>query len=647
MCGICGIVTPHGASRVASKDRVLRMRDTMVHRGPDDAGVWAGPNVALGHRRLSIVDVEGGHQPMATSDGRYHLVYNGEVYNHPSLMQDLKAAGEVYRTHCDTETLLLLFAREGLKAVHRLRGMFAFGLWDATERRLVLVRDRLGIKPLYYVHAPDGTLFFASEIKALVAGEAVRPALNLSVLPDYLANHAPSGDETLFQGVRRLPPGHVMTWKDGQIQIQRFWRLSFEKEAPPRKEEDLIEEFVHRFRESIRLRLMADVPLGAFLSGGIDSTAITAVMSEMVEEPVRTFSVAFSEREANELEFARMAAEAFGTHHREVVVSPEEFFRALPRMVWHEDEPIAHPSSVALYFVAALSAEDVKVVLTGEGSDELLAGYARYWKTVLNLRAGGAYHRFVPSLLRRTVERGLAASASRAELARKLTRTFLALPPDMRSLYFDNFAVFSTSRQRKLLTEEAQARTNGTDPHAVLETLFARSQAGDLLDRMLDVDIQVYLQELLMKQDQMSMAASVESRVPFLDHELVEFAAALPVEMKLRGRTTKYVLRRSLEGTLPREILRRPKAGFPVPISRWLKTGFRGLVDEYILGERATRRGLFRREALEALVGEHDTGQDDHGQRLWSLINLEIWQRLFLDGEPLETGFQTTPGPER
>jgi asparagine synthase (glutamine-hydrolysing) len=573
---------------------------------------------------------------MSTPDGAFHLVFNGEIYNHPDLMKELTAEGVDYRTHCDTETLLHLMAREGLKGIPRLQGMFAFGLWATERKRLLLVRDRLGIKPLYYVHQGDGSLFFSSEIKGLLAGDAVRPTLNYRALPDYLANHAPSGEETLFEGIRRLPPGHFLTWEDGRVEVRRYWQLSFEKRQKGRTEEDLIEEFVHRFRVSVRRRLMSDVPLGAFLSGGIDSTAITGMMSGMMDEPVRTFSVGFAEREANELEFARKAAEAYGAVHREIVVTPQQFFGHLPRMVWHEDEPIAHSASIPLNSVSELSAQDVKVVLTGEGSDELLGGYSRYWKTLQMLEAGRVYHRLVPASLRKGAARAVAAMAPHSTLARKLTRTPLLLNPEIRELYLDNFAVFSTERQGSLLSAETGERCAGIDPHGVLEHLLEASTATDLLDRLLDVDIQVYLGELLMKQDQMSMAASIESRVPFLDHELVEFVSGLPVNMKVRGRTTKYVLRKGLEGFLPKEILHRPKQGFPVPLSRWFRGEFRSWVDEFVLGGRAMGRGLFSVEGVQELAAEHVAGRADHGQRLWSLVNLEVWQRIFMDGEAVE-----------
>jgi asparagine synthase (glutamine-hydrolysing) len=636
MCGICGIALAPGADRQIDQPLISRMRDVLVHRGPDGAGLYMDERAALGHRRLSIVDVEGGHQPMTTDDGAYHIVYNGEVYNHGELCAQLTDRGHRYHTRCDTETVLRLYQEEGARSVERLRGMFAFAIWDSRRHELFLARDRLGVKPLYYVHTGDGSLFFGSEIKALLAVGAVSPRLNMAVLPDYLANHAPSGEETMVEGVRRLPPGHTLRWRDGRIEIAQYW-------SPPvgtdrtdtRSEADLVAEFTERFTESVRMRLMADVPLGVFLSGGIDSAAITAVMSGLVSEPVRSFSVAFKERAANELSYARIVAKAFGTEHHETVVSPADFFGALPRLVWHEDEPLAHPSSVPLYFVARLAAEHVKVVLTGEGSDEALGGYGRYWKTLMNLRAGGVYHAAVPSFLRSGVSRLIDGMSPRSGFARKLGRTFLRHEPDLVPLYFDNFAVFSQVRQQQLLSAGVRRQLGAAEPYERVRQHFNDADGGTLLSRLLYSDQKTYLHELLMKQDQMSMAASIESRVPFLDHPLMEFTAGLPDRMKLRGRTTKYILRQSMRSVLPGPILTRSKMGFPVPFGAWMRGEWRWMLDEYLLSDRALDRGLFDAAHVRSLVQEHAAGTD-HSERLWSLLNFEMWQRTVLEGEPAE-----------
>ncbi|HEU4871094.1 MAG TPA: asparagine synthase (glutamine-hydrolyzing) [Pyrinomonadaceae bacterium] len=634
MCGINGIAFSSRSGRTVSRGQLEAMRDVVRHRGPDDEGLFIDRNVGLGHRRLSIVDVAAGHQPMTNEDASLHMTYNGEIYNHADYREWLESRGHVYKTHCDTETILHLYEEHGVDCVDHLRGMFAFAIWDQPKQELFIARDRLGVKPLYYFHADDGSLYFGSEIKTIFAAGALKPALNYAALPDYLANHAPSGETTLFQGVKRLLPGHTLVWRDGKIDIKRYWDVSFVKAKDEGySDNDYIEQWSDLFRTSVKLRLMADVPLGMFLSGGIDSSAIAAMMSTMVDEPIKTFSVAFREREANELEYARLIAEKYKTDHHEVVVTPKQFFAALPNLIWHEDEPLAHPSSVALYFVSHLAAQNVKVVLTGEGSDELLAGYARYKKTVFNLAFGARYQSFTTAGIRKTIQSGIEGMPSRSKLRQKLSRTFLALTPDIESIYFDNFAVYPRAMHGALLTPQAQERAGHSDPYAEVKRLLEQTDAKSLLDRLLYADIKTYLHELLMKQDQMSMATSLESRVPFLDHKLVEFTASLPERLKLRGWTTKYILRQSMKGVLPDAILTRPKMGFPVPIGAWFRGPYSYLLDEFVLGSRALDRGIFAPDYVRDLVQRHRTGGENHDERLWALVNFEMWQRRFFDGD--------------
>jgi asparagine synthase (glutamine-hydrolysing) len=638
MCGICGLALSSRSTERVDPRMVERMRDVLTHRGPDGEGMYLGDRVGLGHRRLSIIDVAAGAQPMHTPDGRHHIVYNGEIFNHASLRPDLERRGWRYRTRSDTETILYAWVEHGSRAPTLLRGMFAFAIWDEQARELVLVRDRLGVKPLYYALTGDGSIVFGSEIKALFASGLVRPALNESAVPDFLANHAPSGTSTLFAGVLRLPPAHLLRWRDGVVTLERYWDLSFRAghgEAPPH-DRDAVHEYRERLREAVRLRLMSDVPLGMFLSGGIDSATITALMSELVDEPVKTFSVAFAEREANELAYARLVARRFRTDHHEIVVTPREFFSQLPRLVWHEDEPIAHPSSVPLHFVSSLAAQHVKVVLTGEGSDETLAGYGRYRLTAFNMGLGQSYETLTPAIVRRVVQRSIEGLPSRTRVRQKLTRTFLCQPTSLDALFFDNFAVFSRARQARLLSPDARRRLSAIDPYDAAHAALSRCDAPSLLGRLLYADTMTYLVELLMKQDQMSMSASIESRVPFLDHPLVEFAASLPDRLKLRGLVTKYVLRRSMRDTLPAEILTRRKMGFPVPLQAWFRGPFRHVVDEFVLGPRARARGLFDAAAVRAIAGQHAGGVESHASRLWMLVTFEVWQRVFLDAEPID-----------
>jgi asparagine synthase (glutamine-hydrolysing) len=630
MCGIVGIVKLDPRETV-DEARLKGMRDVLRHRGPDGEGLWIDGPVGLGMRRLAIVDVAGGHQPMANEDETVWIVYNGEVYNHADLRPDLERRGHSYRTRSDTETILHLYEEEGERCVERLQGMFAFAIWDRARGRLLLARDRLGIKPLYYA-STDHELLFASEMKAILAGGSVRPALNEAILPEFLATGFTAGPETFFRGVRKLLPGRTLSWSaaDGFAE-RRYWRLPVDLDEAPTTLEERAREVRSRLAAAVRSHLMSDVPLGLFLSGGIDSSGLAALMAPMVKEPIRTFAVGFPDPQANELEYARLAARSVGAEHREVVVSPSEFFDALPNLVWHEDEPIAFPSSVPLYFVSRLAREHVKVVLTGEGADELFLGYNRYRVTAWNERLGRVYWAAVPGPLRGMVT-GLVKGLP-TPLRRYAGRTFLALEPGPRELFYENFAAFPAALRSRLLADPGLF--GGRDPYAEGLRRYEEA-AGGTLERMSHADLQTYLVELLMKQDQMSMAASVESRVPYLDHKFVEHVTAIPGRFKLRGWQTKAVLRAALRDLVPREILTRRKMGFPVPVGRWFRGPFWPVVQELVLGPRALQRGLFEPSFLRRLAEEHRAGTAEHGDRLWLLVNLEIWQRIFLDGDDID-----------
>jgi asparagine synthase (glutamine-hydrolysing) len=627
MCGIVGIVSL--APRDAGVDvaRLRLMRDTLRHRGPDGAGLHVEGGVGLGHRRLSIVDVNGGSQPMANEDGSIWIVFNGEIYNHAALRPGLEQKGHRYRTRSDTETILHLYEDEGEACVERLQGMFAFAIWDRGRRRLLLARDRLGIKPLYYA-LRDRELLFASEIKAILAAGGPRPALREEALPELLATRFVAGEATLFQGIRQLSPGRTLTWSPGQPpRERRYWTIPASRPDEPGSVEEHAAELRQRLRAAVQSHLMSDVPLGLFLSGGIDSSGLLALMAPLVDGPVRTFAVGFDEPGANELDYARLAAKACGSEHREIVVRPEEFWTQVPKLVWHEDAPLAFPSSVPLYCVSRLAQDHVKVVLTGEGADELFLGYGRYRATAWNERLGGPYQEWVPARLRSAVRRSLGFLPR--GLRRWTGRSFLTLAPGARSLFYENFAVFPLALQRGLLRPDL---LEGRDPYAAELQAYDEGE-GDSLARMSRADLQTYLVRLLMKQDQMSMAASIESRVPYLDHAVVEHVASLPGRLKLHGLTTKAVLRAALRDVVPQAILKRRKMGFPVPVAGWLRGCFWPLVEDLVLGPRTLGRGLFLPDGLRRLAEEHRQGVADHGDRLWLLMNLEIWHRVFIDGE--------------
>ena len=640
MCGIAGIVA---SDRLDEDDaaRALLMRDVLTHRGPDGAGLHTDPYALLAHRRLSIVDLAGGHQPLANEDDTIWVTYNGEIYNHADVRRDLLAAGHRYRTRSDTETIVHAYEQWGDDCVSRFRGMFAFAIWDAPKRRLLLVRDRLGVKPVYWARA-GSRLLFASEIKAILESGLIAAEANDPVISEVLATRYTSGAETLFKGIYKLLPGHRLIFERGELRIEKYWDLPVDGPDPELEalgDRAIVMRFRDLLQESVRLRLMADVPLGMFLSGGIDSSAVAALMAREVDRPIDTFSVAFADRRFSELDYAREVAQAVGARSHEVVIDDTDFFGALPRLVWHEDEPIAHPSSVPLHFVSALARQHVKVVLTGEGSDELLAGYGKYPRALLNWRAGGIYEQVVPPALRSVVADSVVPRLPGA-VGRYARRSFLAMARRPETMFLDNFAGMPLRIQRELLDPSAMG---GADPYAASLAYFAQAGGSSTLRGLLHADVKTYLVELLMKQDQMSMSTSIESRVPFLDHRLVEFAARLPDRLKLSGFTTKRILREAIRGLLPERILTRKKMGFPVPFSGWVRGAWNPVAREVLLDRRTRERGLINPAAVAALLDDHQTGRRAAGDAIWALMNLELWYRTFIDGD----GIQILPTPDR
>ncbi len=628
MCGIAGIIA---ADRLHADERVrlTLMRDVLAHRGPDDAGIHVDEVAGLAHRRLSIVDLTAGHQPLANEDETIWIAYNGEIYNHQDIRAELESAGHRYRTHSDTETIVHAYEEWGDECVHRFRGMFAFAIWDGPRRRLLLARDRLGIKPLYWCRAGD-RLLFASEIKGILESGLVRREANESVLAEVLTTRYTSDEQTLFKNIYRLLPGHTLVFEGGRVQTRQYWDVPTGRPADQTTFDEQVVRFRSLLEESVRLRLMSDVPLGMFLSGGIDSSAIAALMARMIDRPLQTFSVAFRDRAFSELEYARTVARAIGADAHEVVIDERDFFGALPRLVWHEDEPIAHPSSIPLYFVSRLARDHVKVVLTGEGSDELLAGYGKYPRALLNWRAGAAYSAVMPDAFSTWIRERVVPHVP-GRIGRYASRSFLGMSHTPEAAFFDNFAGIRSSRLASLVQPAVLGRSR--PPFDASRRWLDRPAAGTpLLNRVLYADLKSYLVELLMKQDQMSMAASIESRVPIIDHKLVEFAAMLPPDSKLRGFTTKRLLRAAVRDLLPAEILTRKKMGFPVPFGRWMRSEWNQVAREVLLDRRARERGVYDPQAVEALLDDHAAGHTDGGDTLWALLNLELWYRTSIDG---------------
>jgi asparagine synthase (glutamine-hydrolysing) len=640
MCGIAGIVASdrlHADERA----RLTRMRDVITHRGPDEAGSFSDERAGLVHRRLSIVDLASGHQPLANEDETVWVVFNGEIYNHEEVRPTLEAFGHRYRTRCDTETIVHAYEQWGDDCVDRFRGMFAFAIWDTKRQRLLLARDRMGIKPLYWTIARN-RLIFGSEIKSILESGLVQAEANDRAIPELLSTRYLSGAETLFKGIHRLLPGHVLSFENGVTKTRQYWDVPIGRPHPDvnaLSDEDAVAQFRSRLEDAVRTRLMADVPLGMFLSGGLDSSAIAALMAGMIDRPLETFSVAFTQSAFSELAYARQVVTAIKANPHEIVIDERDFFGALPKLLWHEDEPIAHPSSVPLYFVSKLASDHVKVVLTGEGSDELLAGYGKYPRALINWRAG-QYWSLAPEPLRDFVRNTVVPHLS-GRAARYAKRSFLAMPRTPEAMFFDNFASIGLDRQASLLAPRMTALATPGAYGASRAYFDAPNGHSTTLDRLLYTDLKTYLVELLMKQDQMSMAASIESRVPFLDHHLVEFAAALPPRMKLRGFTTKWILREAVKTILPADILTRRKMGFPVPFGLWLRGSGAGIARDVLLDSRARQRGITDPAAVTRLIDAHASGAADGGDALWSLLNLELWYRTFIDGD----GIQTLPVP--
>ena len=633
MCGICGIFLCDRGQSV-SPDALAAMNRRIAHRGPDDDGFLVEKNVGLAMRRLSIIDVKTGHQPLANEGHDIWIVYNGEIYNHVDLRADLEARGHRYRTRSDTETIVHLYEEYGRDCVKRLRGMFAFVIWDSRKRVLFAARDRLGIKPFYYRW--DGNAFlFGSEIKAILAYPGVGAEFNRGLLSEYLAFGYITGPETMFAGIQKLMPGHTLELaEDGEPRVERYWDLGVEVDQEPLPRKYYVQTYRELLEASVASHLMSDVPLGVFLSGGLDSSAVAALTSKIRGDRIQTFAVGYGEEQFSELGFAREVAKQIGSEHHEVRLRREEFFQGLPRLIWHEDEPIVWPSSVSLYFVARLARERVTVVLTGEGSDETLAGYTRYAWTLLNSRMDRAYRAVTPGALRDLVRRAIQAGPLSATLHRKLEHTFLVRDGNSwPSFYCDNFfSAFSAAEQSDLLTTDALSRAG--DAYAGSMHAWNRS-SGDLLHRLLYADINSYLVELLMKQDQMSMAASIESRVPFLDHELVEFTARIPARYSIEGMAGKFILKQAVQDLLPRSIVYRKKMGFPTPWEYWLAGPQLDDLERMLLDPRTIERGQFRPEAVRRLFAEHRSKTRDHGNRIWRLLNLETWLRVMIDGDPV------------
>jgi asparagine synthase (glutamine-hydrolysing) len=614
VCGICGIASTNGSGIT---DRVAAMSATLVHRGPDSSGEFSDDGVALAARRLSIIDLETGDQPVANESGTVHVVQNGEIYNYRELRRELERAGHSFRTQGDTEVLLHLYEEHGDRFAERLRGMFAIAIWDASHRRLVIARDRFGIKPLYYRHA-DNELAFASELRALPRGE-----IDLDALEAFLAFNSIPAPLTIFRQIRKLPPGHLLIWEDGRLELRRFARPAPLEELREDDEAELVEELRSRLRDSVRAHLVSDVPVGVLLSGGVDSAFLAALAAEESAEPLRTFSIGFEERSFDELAGARLVAERYGTQHQELVLRPDAAL-LLPALADAFDEPFADSSALPTYLVSQLAANDVKVALSGEGGDELFGGYYTYAADLLAERVGG-----LARLARPLVER-LPTSSSRASFDYKAKRFVRAAHLPSLERHHGWKEIFSPE-----LRAELTGRSSAFDPVDILRDRYRETEGADELARLQDVDLGVYLvDDLLVKTDRASMAHSLEARVPYLDTVVTNLALALPTRHKIRGLSKKVLLRKAAAPLLPREIVHGKKRGFSIPAAAWLRGELEPFARETLSRETLHRQGYFHADVVTRLLDDHVAGRDDRSRQLWGLLAFTLWHERHVERAP-------------
>jgi asparagine synthase (glutamine-hydrolysing) len=649
MCGICGIFEFGRATGGVTWDVVSAMRDTMVHRGPDDAGTWisADRRVGLGHRRLSIVDLSAaGHNPMANETRDVWITFNGEIYNHEKLRPRLIERGHVYHSRTDTETIVHLYEEEGDDLVHRLEGMFAFAIWDEPRRRLLLARDRLGVKPLYYTVA-DGRLLFASEIKALLEHPDVSRDIDEVALYHYLTFLTTPAPRTLFKGISKLPPGHLLTCDErGQIEVRRYWDAIVPQPAEPLSEAETIERVRELLSEAIEKRMMADVPFGVFLSGGVDSSANVALMSKLTNMPVRTFTVGFEGApQYNELDHARRIAKMFGADYHEVIINHEDAIAFLPDMIFHQDEPIADPVCVSLFYVSKLARETGTIVVqAGEGSDEIFSGYTTYAAYLKMYERAWRHAERLPAPVRRALGAAVRSAPGRAAVARlpkgkKLVPELARRLAAGEALFWHAAEVWDETTKASLLSPAYRERLGAVSSYEVvrehLERIAEMKPSSDFLERMIYVELKLRLAELLlMRVDKITMATSVETRVPFLDHKLVEFAMTIPRSMKVRDGQNKWVLKKALEGIVDDDLLYRPKQGFGLPINEWFITGMAPFVEHALFSSPIRKRGFFDYDFIRSIWQQHLSGRVNYSFNIWSVLNLSLWYEHWIERRP-------------
>jgi asparagine synthase (glutamine-hydrolysing) len=628
MCGITGFIDQWDATKTRGADERAQILDRMcrviTHRGPDDQGVLVQPGVALGMRRLSIIDLSGGHQPISNEDGSVTIVFNGEIYNYRELQSLLQSRGHEFKTNSDTETIVHAYEEFGASCVDHLRGMFAFAIWDERQKTLFIARDRVGKKPLYYSITSSGTFVFGSELKTLLQHPDVERNTNPRALDAYFSLGYVPDPLSIFKNVEKLSPGHHLTFAGGRLSVERYWDFEYHTNGNDHRAVDYLDELRSLLEESVKLRLVSDVPLGAFLSGGVDSSTVVGLMARALDQPVKTFSIGFNEDSFDELKYARLTAEKFQTDHHEFLVTPD-ICEVVDQLAWHFDEPFADSSAIPTYVVSKLAREHVKVVLTGDGGDELFAGYTRY----LTEQRRGKF-----DLLPRFVREGLMNPLSRSLPHSAWGRNYLhnvSLDPITR--YLDNVSVFSGLNKGALYTADfSDQLRSGSHLRTYFQELSGNVRTNAGLDSLLYIDSKTYLPgDILTKVDRMSMAVSLEARVPLLDHKLIEFVTRIPAGLKMMGTETKHLFKQAIADLVPREILNRPKMGFGVPIQHWINQQLRERIRDTLNDPRTVQRGYVTKEYVALMLDEHERGRRDHSMALWALLMLELWHRQYAD----------------
>jgi asparagine synthase (glutamine-hydrolysing) len=623
MCGIAGIVRSDGAQ--IDRELLARMNAAIRHRGPDDDGFYFSEGAGLAMRRLAIIDLKSGQQPIHNADHTAWIVFNGEIYNYRELRKQLEALGHRFYTDSDTEAIVHAYDEYGTDCPKYLRGMFAFAIWDERDTSLFLARDRVGKKPLLYAQT-NGQLIFGSEFTALLTHPDVSREVNYEAIHHYLSFICVPAPLTAYQSIRKLEPGHWLLWRDGEIKTERYWQLDFSNKIDI-SEQEAGERVVDLLREAVRVRLMSEVPLGAFLSGGIDSSAVVALMAQESSEPVKTFSIGFEEQDFSELHHARRVAEHVGADHHEFIVRPDAM-EILPTLVEHYGEPFADSSAIPSYYVSRETRRYVTVALNGDGGDECFAGYERY--AAMNLAQ--RYTRLLPAGMIANVARALPEFQSRSNPFGKGKRFLSAASLSPIQRYLRWISAFDENAKLDLYSEGFKQQTAAFSTVDIIKPWFAKANGAGIVDASLLTDTMTYLpNDLLVKMDIASMTVSLEARSPFLDHHLMEFAASLPEKLKLRRMTTKYLLKRVLKKLVPQENLSRKKMGFGVPIGHWFRGAMQPFLRETLLSEKALARGLFNEESLRKIVNQHVEGKVNHEHRLWSLLMLELWFQRFID----------------